>query len=330
MSAASHWERVTAALTGGEIDRPPLSLWQHFPERDQTATALADITLAWQQQFDFDFIKLMPPGDYMTIGWGARSTYRGSPQGTRETTRFPVTTLDDWRTIRPIALDQGLFPAVIAAAGIVNQQLDGRVPVLQAIFSPLTTAMKLSEGQVIRHLRRRPDVVHEALVTITAVTRQLVQQTLEQGAAGIFFATQCASTALLSREEYQAFGTPYDLQVLAAAEASRFTLLHIHGESILFDDLAGYPVHALNWHDRRTAPTLAQGQARSGRCVVGGVDEQALPGLTTAELTADVQAILAALPGPRAMIGPGCVLPLTMPKTHIETIIRAVREPAAG
>ncbi len=325
MTDLTHWERVAAALAGAALDRTPLSLWQHFPERDQTATALADVTLAWQQQFDFDFIKLTPPGDYMTIGWGAQSAYRGSTQGVRETTHFPVTTLDDWRHIRPISLDHGMFREVLGAARLVNDQLGGTVPLLQTIFSPLTVAMKLSAGQAITHLRQRPDVLHEALAVITEVTRQLVRETLEQGASGIFFATQCATSALLTSAEYQEFGARYDLQVLAAAEASRFTLLHLHGEQVLFDDLAGYPVHALNWHDRRTPPTLAQGQAQSGRSVVGGIDDQAIPTLTTAELVAHVQAALDSLPSSRLIIGPGCVLPQTTPTAHIETIIRVVR-----
>ena len=99
----------------------------------------------------------------------------------------------------------------------------------------------------------------------------------------------------------------------------------MHGEDVLFADLARYPVHAINWHDRRTAPTLAQGQAQSGRCVVGGVDDQAIPTLTTPALVAHVQTALTSLTNTRAMIGPGCVLPLTTPKEHIETIIRVVR-----
>ena len=39
----------------------------HFPDRDQTAADQAAVTLDWQARFGFDFIKLMPPGDYMSI-----------------------------------------------------------------------------------------------------------------------------------------------------------------------------------------------------------------------------------------------------------------------
>ena len=74
-------------------------------------------------------------------------------------------------------------------------------------------------------------------------------------AGGIFFATQCATTDLMSVPEYEEFGARYDRQALDAAGASRFTMLHIHGENIMFEQLMTYPVHAINWHDRRTAPS---------------------------------------------------------------------------
>src|SRR3712207_8161027 len=41
-------ERVMLALAGDEVDRPPISLWQHFPNRDQSAEDLAAATADWQ------------------------------------------------------------------------------------------------------------------------------------------------------------------------------------------------------------------------------------------------------------------------------------------
>ena len=75
-------ERLQAALAGGRPDRPPVSLWRHFPEEDQTAASLAAATLAWQRDLGGDVVKFMPPGDYPTIDWGLRSVYDGAPGGT--------------------------------------------------------------------------------------------------------------------------------------------------------------------------------------------------------------------------------------------------------
>lgn len=325
MAQLSAWERVSAALAGQPVDYPPVSIWRHFPEQDQTATQLADATLAWQARHPGDFVKLMPPGDYGTIDWGATSVFRGNAHGTRETTRFPVATSADWVRLRPVAVDRGMLREVVEAARLVNERLDGAVPVLQTIFSPLTTAMKLSNGQVIQHLRDQPDAVRAGLQVIADITSELTRVTLERGAGGIFFATQCATTDLLTAAEYQAFGARYDLEVLAAAGASRFTLLHIHGQHILFDELLSYPVQAFNWHDRRTLPDLAEGQRISGRCVVGGLDEEAIVTLRPQEAAAQARSAVAALAGRHVMIAPGCVIPTATPAATIDAVLQAVR-----
>jgi uroporphyrinogen decarboxylase len=325
MAGMSAWERVEAALEGREVDRPPVSLWQHFPNRDQSAGALADVTLEWQQRCQNDFIKLMPPGDYPTIDWGARSEYRGSIGGTRETLRFPVTTADDWRRIMPVPADRGMNREVIEAARLVSERLNGAVPVLQTVFSPLTVAMKLSGGRVLEHLHEHPDAVHIGLATITNVTRSVLIATLERGASGIFFATQCATTDLLSPEQYEEFGARYDRQVLAAADASRFTMLHIHGENIMFNELMTYPVHAINWHDRRTDPTLLDGEHLSGKCVIGGIHEKNIATVTADEAAAEAKDAVYATGGTHMMIGPGCVIPINTPAENIAAVLAAVR-----
>jgi len=325
MAQTSARERVEAALAGQVVDVVPVSLWRHFPERDQTAEALAEVTLEWQNRFGFDFIKLMPPGDYATIDWGAESEYQGAVGGTRQTTTFPITTIDDWAKIKTVPVDRGRNREVIEAAKLVDERLGGEIPVLQTIFSPLTIAMKLSDGKVLEHLRQRPDIVHETLTAITEVTRGMTAATLERGAYGIFFATQCATTDLMTVDEYRAFGSAYDRQVLDAAGGSRFTLVHIHGSNIMFDELVAYKAHALNWHDRRTAPTLAEGQSSSGRTVVGGIHEKAIADMTPTEAAAQARDAIDALSARHLMIAPGCVMPITTPEANMRAVVEAVR-----
>ena len=31
----NHWERLQAAIRGEAVDRPPISLWRHWPQIDQ-------------------------------------------------------------------------------------------------------------------------------------------------------------------------------------------------------------------------------------------------------------------------------------------------------
>jgi uroporphyrinogen decarboxylase len=323
------WERVSAALAGGEVDRTPVSLWRHFPNEDQSAEALADSTLAWQESLNLDFIKLMPPGDYATIDWGARSEYRGAAGGTRETVVYPIQSPEDWRHIVPVDADAGFNGEVIRACRLVRQALGDDIPILQTIFSPLTVANKLSDGLVLEHLRSHPDRVHEALGVIQDVTLEVTRQSLERGADGVFFASQCATSEMVTEDEYQEFGVRYDLPVIEAIRGagSRFTMIHIHGDNTYFDILAGYEGHALNWHDRRVGPSIADVQARyPGRGLVAGIDEVAIGTMSASDVEAQVASAREEAGNRNLLIGPGCVIPVGTPVTNLAAAVRSARQ----
>jgi uroporphyrinogen decarboxylase len=329
MSAMTARERVLAALRGDAVDRVPVSLWQHFPERDQSAEALAASTAAWQEMLGLDFIKLMPPGDYATIDWGLRSEFRGARGGTRDPIHHPIRTAADWAAIRPVDISEGFNAEVIRACGLVRESVGNDVPVLQTVFSPLTIASKLSDGRVIQHLRSDPDVVHAALEAIREVTVAVTRESLRAGASGVFFASQCASSDVMTREEYDDFGVPYDLAVLeAAGEAgSEFTLTHIHGGNTFFDLLAGYPAHAINWHDRRIGPDIPSVlSAHENRAAVAGIDEHGIASMTADEVRAQVRDAREATGDRRLLIGPGCVALVATPEENLRAAVEAARE----
>ena len=321
-------ERVQAALRGGDLDRPPISLWRHFPEQDQSARALADSTIAWQGMLGLDFIKLMPPGDYATIDWGATSEYRGAAGGTRETTRYPVRAIADWDGIGLLSAERGFNAEVVGACRLVRESLGPDVPLLQTIFSPLTVAHKLSGGLVIQHLRDDPERVHQALANITAVTRAVARASLATGADGAFFASQCATSDMLTREEYDAFGTAYDEPVIAAINdaGSIFTLAHVHGASSFFDVLVGYDAHAANWHDRRYGPGIVEVLANyPERAAVAGLDEHGIVQMSTQEVEEQVADARAAANDRRLLIAPGCVITVTAPEENLRAAVAAAR-----
>src|SRR4051794_20826660 len=108
------------------------------------------------------------------------------------------------------------------------------VPVLQTVFSPLTIAMKLSDGRVIEHLRSHPGEVHVGLEVIRDVTREVVSASFKAGADGLFFATQCADHTLKDEVEYRDFGLRYDLEVLTNLPEPAIVMLHLHGASPMF------------------------------------------------------------------------------------------------
>lgn len=316
-----------AALAGDEVDRPPVSLWRHFPEQDQSAADLAASTLNWHEMLGLDFIKLMPPGDYATIDWGASSEFQGAPGGTRETTRYPIQSPEDWAKIAPVPVDKGFNAEVVATCALVREGVGADVPVLQTIFSPLTIANKLSNGLVIEHLRSHPDAVHEALEAIRRVTIDVTRASLGAGADGVFFASQCATSDMVTRDEYDEFGVAYDRPVVAAAReaGSTFTMIHIHGDNTFFDVLAGYDGDALNWHDRRVGPSISEVLGDyPGYGLVAGIDEKGIAAMSADDVARQVQDARQAAADRRLLVGPGCVILVATPEENLKAAVQAV------
>lgn len=318
-------ERLQAAIAGTAPDHPPVALWRHFPEEDQTARGLTEATIAWQERFGCDLVKFMPPGDYPIIDWGGETIYQGSRSGTRTTIRFPINDLADWDRLRPVDVHQGFNAVVLEALARTRARLDPTVPLFQTIFSPLTIAMKLSNSQAVAHLRAAPERMHAALHVITEVTTAMLRASLDAGADGIFFATQCADEHIMTENEYRAFGLPYDLSVLQVARPECIVLLHLHGERPMFSLQSAYPASIINWHDRHAGPTLADAQRQYGRCVAGGLNERTIADRAADEITAEAEDALAATGGHRHLLAPGCVIPIDTPAENILAAIAVAR-----
>ncbi|MGI8643277.1 MAG: uroporphyrinogen decarboxylase family protein [Thermomicrobiales bacterium] len=323
-------ERVEAAIRGEAVDHPPVSLWCHFPERDQTAEGLAASTIAWQRRHDFDLVKFMPPGDYPIIDWGGETVFEGSPEGTRTTTQFPIDKPEEWGALKAVEPHRGFNEVILDALHRSREGIEADVPIFQTIFSPLTIAMKLSDGKVLDHLRSHPDAVQAGLAVISDVTRRMLEASFDAGADGIFFATQLADGTVLDEATYRTFGLPYDLEVLKPAKGRGWTMLHLHGEAPMFGMGGEYPAEILNWHDRHASPDLATGERTSERCVAGGINEKTVATAEPADVAAEARDAVAQTDGRHLIVAPGCVVPVATPEKTIRAVIGAVRNSAAG
>ena len=249
------------------------------------------------------------------------------PWGTRKVIRLAVQAPEDWERLEVLDPLKGQLGMVCDALGLTADELSGRVPLLQTVFSPLTTAFKLAGDRLFEDLRRHPETVGAAWRS-SRRPPSLSPRPHWSVAPTASFSQRSARTAASSPTPiYERFGRPYDLQVLEGfGAAARMSLLHIHGDDTLFDMLASYPVQLLNWHDRITVPSLAEGLARFPGAVIGGIDE-AGP-LLTGSAAAVRQHLGEALDsaGPRRLgIGPGCSLVLATPEANIKTVLEMIR-----
>ncbi|MCL6552196.1 MAG: uroporphyrinogen decarboxylase [Firmicutes bacterium] len=318
-------ERVYAAIDGKPVDRPPVALWRHFPQEDHKPDLLAQAHVAFFKTYDWDFLKITPASSFYGDDWGLRSVYRPNREGVRHYTDRPIKKETDWPKLKRLDVTAGAHGRELQTIRLVRKALPDEI-VLASVFSPLTIARSLAgETALLRYLRETPDEMHEGLDIIAEATGRFAEECLAAGADGIFFATQCASTAYMTIEEYEEFGRPYDLRVLDAARHAEIILLHIHGERIMFEQLTDYPVNVINWHDRKTHPTLAEARELYSGTIAGGVDSmETIGGASPEKVVAEVRDAIAQTKGHRHIVTAGCVIPIDAPDANLRAVRQAV------
>ncbi|OLB11872.1 MAG: hypothetical protein AUI04_04535 [Candidatus Rokubacteria bacterium 13_2_20CM_2_64_8] len=320
-------ERIVATLARRPVDRPAVAFWRHVPDCDHDPNLLADAMLAFHRRFDLDLIKVMSSGVYCVEDWGCRVAYTGSPNGAKRCTEHAVTTAADWERIRPLDPGRGAFGRELEAVRLIARGRDDDAPVLHTVFSPLTIARKLAGDRLREDLKAAPAAVGPALSAIQETATRHALAALDAGADGLFFATQTATPEACTAEEYATWDAPWMTRMLEALRSrSSFTILHVHGSDIYFDAVSGLPAHALNWHDRRTKPSLADAKARRGGAVVGGLAEWGtLRHGPRDAIVAEVRDAIRQTEGAGLIVAPGCVLPLDLPDTHLDVVVAAVK-----
>jgi uroporphyrinogen decarboxylase len=314
-------ERVRAALQGKPVDRPPISFWRHFFEKETSAAGLAEAMLGFQHTYDWDFMKVNPRACYHAEPWGCRFQFSGQSHIDPKLLEAAIKTPDDWRQIKPLSPTIGAFAEQLEALRLIKEGLQGEVPFVETIFTPLSVAGRLvgSDDVMCEHLRQYPERVHEALEAITITFERFARACLDVGVDGLFYATTgWATYDRLTDAEYEEFGRPYDVRVLKAVEGAPFNILHVCRSHNMLWKLMDYPAHAVNWATAdSTNPQIGEVWQRSHRPVIGGVDHvgtlrQGTPEAVAAEVLGAVGQTRVGL-----LIGPGCSISPQTPAANL-------------
>ena len=330
MRKLTHRERIERALAIEETDRLPFGFWRHFPNQDRAPRRLAQLSLELQRELDFDFIKFTPYGLYSAVDWGVTLDIKGGNVPPVQAD-FPIKRPEDWRGLAQLRGTEGEYLIVLEAQRIALSGMREHIPLVQTVFSPLTTALKLAGPErLLAHLRDAPAAVHAGLVIIAETTRRFAIEVINRGADGLFFASQTANQGYLTPAEYAEFAKKYDLAVLEAAKGrSWFNILHVHGEKGMFDHVLDYPVQALNYHDREAGPSLAEMRKRTKKCLVGGIGHTTtLVHGTPADVDAQVRDAWRQVNHRGLILGPGCVGSLESPEANVLQLRKSVEKTA--
>ena len=321
-------QRIAAALNREPVDRVPYAVWRHFPQVDRNPAGLAQATLRFHERYGSDFLKITPAGCYAVEAWGCVESDEVRPDGHRPCATYAVQRPEDWRKIRPLdpSTAVGWSQQLETIIRMGSDRRIGDALVVPTLFSPLSLARKLAGERLSQDLREHPGLVKDALEAITETLVRYADVTLTEGVSGIFYSIQAASRSQHTEEQYAEFGEPYDRRVLESVQSrSALTIIHCHGDQLMFDRLAQLPGHAWNWDDRSTPPSLAEGRTLVPGAVIGGLDQwKTLRDGTPEAAAAEAQEAVAQTGGVGLIVGPGCVLPMQTPDPNVAAVIKTL------
>ena len=329
-------ERIRAVLEGKQPDRVPVSVWMHLSEYDQDSRSLAEAMVAFNEKYDYDFIKMMPFGAYMTPDWGAKLKIFCDPYKEVEIIEPAITCPEDYEKLEVLAPTHGSWGRTLQLAQWTSKLIKPNTPYMQTIFSPATSLKKLAGARLLSDMLEHPDKVHHALEVITETTIHFVKANIEAGVSGFFFATQLANYDMLSDTLYAEFCKPYDLRVISSYNKETwFNVVHIHGKNIMFDTLEKYPLPILNWHDRQTEPDFKTAREKTNKVFMGGLKEgpaivgtalkydsiMSTEGMSEENIKKHIREAIEMAGGKGLIVAPGCVADPKSP----EALLKAVR-----
>ena len=301
-------ERVTQALKGEAVDRPPFSFWYHFGLQHMPGRDHARAEIDFYRAYDLDFLKVMSDYPYPYP--------RGLDAVEKE---------EDWKRVEPIDSSDPCWTEQLSGLEVISDAIGKEAMFIETIFSPWTTARRLTRSDGLATARQRcAEALLAALDAIATSLADYSREVLKRGAAGIFLSLGAATEDVMTADEYLTWGRPFDLKILEAVPEALFNVLHIHGKRIHFESVLDYPVSALNWSHFATRPSLMEGKELSGKTVLGGIDEATASHVSAPEISEQVARAILEVGTRRLIVTPGCSVPTDTRERSLRAVKAAV------
>ena len=326
-------ERLENTINGYQTDRLPVALWRRFPGDDQRSADFARSLVEYQQCYDWDFLNITPASTYSVVDYGVQTEWHGHSSGDRTITRWPVKRSLDWTELRLQDPSRGELAKHIETIRIVADQLGETVPLVMTVYSPLAQAARLTKPALLaRHIRTRSDRFVSGLNNLTETTIRFLSALANTPISGICYVVEQANHDMLSEAEYKAVGVPYDQKILSEINSRWWlNLLHIRGQSPMFNTLLDYPVQAVNWDITNQRPDLPQGKSLLRGAVCGGL--RAKPDIQTstpAMLRNVVREAALSVNKRRLILAADDPVPVTTPLSNLRAVRTAANDLTKG
>ncbi len=294
-------DRVSAALRGEPVDRVPVAFWLHNFATENSAEGLAAETLRLARTFDWDFLKPQSRAQCFAEMWGLRYAPSREQAVQYTVTHVPLATEADLLALAPVDPRAGALGEQLEALRRIRAAVGPDTPIIWTVFAPLMVLPFLMPGgkdEALGFMRSAPRAVEHALGAMAETLAAYARACVEEGADGLFYATNVATQSL-----------------------------HVCGEGILFDEFSNYPVTAFSWAAVPGNPTLADGHRRTGRAAVGGFPAKPHIASATGEaLAGRARQAIAEMKGRWLLLGPDCSINPETPEPLLHAAGAAARE----
>ena len=323
-------ELVLNTFKNRNEDYPLFSLWKHFPYDDRDPVQLADAHVKFFTRHSFDLMKISPHGRYPVVDYGCKvSKEYDSFTGSTRCDECSVRSVLDWEAVEPVNVNEGEFGNQIRTVELINKNLES-LPKMMTIFSPLMVASKMDQD-LVNNLRNHPKIMKDSLYILYEVMLEFALSSIDAGADGIFLASQHLRETELQWEEVEKYEIFFLKKIIEKIKRkSEFTVLHIHGENIIFKQVAEkIKADAFNWHDQLTWPSLEEATRISKQGLLAGIDE------TKALVDGDKDKIkqnikesmeISQKNNNRIIISPGCVIPITVSEESLDIVSSTIKK----
>ncbi len=309
MRKRSRWERT---LHAQPVDRPPVMLWRHWPGDDETAGALAAITLRFQQIFDWDVLILSPANDYPVQDYDEHPRRAPDHRGLRPP-HLVVTNPEDWEKITPLPIDRGTLGMTVHAAHLVRHGVGPSLPLLHVLYSPWIQAYTLAGTALLRHLTQAQEQVKRSLHVLQENTLRLMERLFQKGIDGILYVVDRCG---VSSEMYAQVALPFDQSLVRAARERGYVLLHVHDSPENTPAIQNLPVHAVGWHELPTSPVDLP--------LMAGPSPHDLAHASPMRILRHLRQMIRSRAKHPLIVMPMCVTELTTPTVNIRALRAAV------
>lgn len=329
-SKYTHREKLNMILAGEKPDCFAGSIWKHFYHKESTPEGLAEAMIGFQNEYDWDFMKINPRASYHMEDWGLKLTWSTDEFKKHIKTDFPVQEIEDWDKIDVLEPTASVLADHLKTITLIKKQYPKNLPLFMTVFNPLGIGRYLagSSEKLLDHIARDETRVMSALERVTQTFEKYVQEVRNAGADGLFYATlEWASSDMITYEQYTKWCRPLDLRIIKAAGDDALNILHVCAGNNYLKELSDYPVQMINWEDANpTNINLDDSfEILGDKTAIAGLDYKGwLWHATPGEISSEMDKLKERMAGKKFIFGPGCAVDPEIPGENIRAVVNSL------